>query len=223
MTHVSTRRKNQIYVVAERLFSERGYHATTVRDIARELQIEGGSLYTHISGKQHLLYDIVLRASEQFLLLGREVTGSGGTAREQLRMFMQRHLAIIAASTDRAAVYFHEWRHLNAAQQATITAHRDEYEGYLRQIVRRGMAGGEFAAGDERLVSVHILSLLNWTYQWYRADGALNASELADRFFEQVMCGLEPRHGEQRSAGTEEQGNCHPVIVPSCHEGESDL
>src|SRR5687768_8053631 len=91
-------RKDQIYEVAERLFSERGYHATTIREIARELRIEGGSLYSHISGKQDLLYEIVVRGSEQFLRAAREVLAGGGPAREQLRELMRRHLAIMAES-----------------------------------------------------------------------------------------------------------------------------
>src|SRR5947207_13582678 len=149
-------RKDQIYEVAERLFSERGYHATTMREIARELQIEGGSLYSHISGKQDLLYEIVLRGSEQFLRAAQAVIANGGPAREQLRELMYRHLAIMAASTARAIVHFHEWRHLEPARQAAILARRDEYEGYVRQIIRSGIAGGELAPNDERLVSLQV-------------------------------------------------------------------
>src|SRR5215212_6309407 len=160
-------RKDQLYDVAERLFSERGYHATTMREIARELQIEGGSLYSHISGKHELLYQIVLRGSDQFLSAARASIGERGPARDQLLRFMRRHLAIIAESTPRAIVHFHEWRHLDPAHQSLIRARRDEYEGYLRQIIRTGVVSGEFAAGDERLIGLHVLSLLNWTYQWY--------------------------------------------------------
>ena len=186
-------RKDQIYEVAERLFSERGYHATTIREIARELRIEGGSLYSHISGKQDLLYEIVLRGSEQFLRAARQVLAGGGPAREQLRELMRRHLAIMAESTPRAIVHFHEWRHLEPERQAVIRARRDEYEGYIRQIVRTGVAGGEFTPNDERLISLQVLSLLNWTYQWYSPGGTWNADDLANHFFELLMLGLEPR------------------------------
>jgi AcrR family transcriptional regulator len=186
-------RKDQIYEVAARLFSERGYHATTIREIARELRIEGGSLYSHISGKQDLLYEIVLRGSEQFLQAGREVVVAGGPAADQLRELMRRHLAIMAASAHRAVVHFHEWRHLEPERQAVILRRRDEYEGYVRQIVRGGVASGEFAPSDERLIGLHVLSLLNWTYQWYRPGGTLNAKELADHFFDLLMHGLAPR------------------------------
>jgi TetR/AcrR family transcriptional regulator, cholesterol catabolism regulator len=186
-------RKEQVYDVAERLFSERGYHATTIREIARELQIEGGSLYSHISSKQELLYQIVLRGSEQFLRAARTTLSEGGPARAQLLRFMRRHLAIMAESTPRAIVHFHEWRHLEPAHQAVIRARRDEYEGTLRQIIRAGVAGGEFAPSDERQISLHVLSLLNWTYQWYRPGGTWNADDLAEQFYDVLMRGLEPR------------------------------
>src|SRR5262249_11606976 len=164
---LETTRKDQIYEVAERLFSERGYHATTMREIARELEIEGGSLYSHISGKQELLYAFVLRGSEQFLQAARDVLAADGSAHARLRELMRRHLAIMAESTPRAIVYFHEWHHLEPEHQVTIRARRDQYESYVRHIIRDGVMAGELAPHDERLVGLSVLSLLNWTYQWY--------------------------------------------------------
>lgn len=193
MSDQSRTRKDQVYAAAERLFSERGYHATTIREIARELRIEAGSLYSHISGKQDLLYEIVMRASQQFLHAARTVAEGGRPAPAQLRDLMRRHLAIVADSTARAAVYFHEWRHLAPEQQAAVKRHRDEYESYLRGIIRAGAESGEFAPNDERLVSLQVLSMLNWTYQWYAPQGRWSAEQLADQFYEQVMRGLEPR------------------------------
>jgi hypothetical protein len=79
--------------------------------------------------------------------------------------------------------------------------HRNEYEEYLRQIIREGIESGEFAAGDERLIARHVLSLLNWTYQWFRQDGQMTADDLADHFYETLMRGLEPRGGSVLPAG----------------------
>ena len=164
-----------------------------MREIARELAIEGGSLYSHISGKQELLYAIVLRGSEQFLQAARDMIAAAGSARVQLRELMRRHLAIMAESTPRAIVHFHEWRHLEPEHQAIIRARRDEYEAYVRQIIRAGVVAGEFAPHDERLIGLYVLSLLNWTYQWYTPGGTWNADELADQFFDLLTRGLEPR------------------------------
>ena len=168
-----------------------------MREIARELQIEGGSLYSHISGKQDLLYEIVLRASEQFRRAAREARDTGAAPAAQLRELMSRHLTIVAESVPLAGVYFHEWRHLSPAQQATIKHHRDEYESCVRAIISAGIEAGDFAPVDERLAGLQVLSLLNWSYQWYRPDGGWSADELAGRFYELLMCGLRPRVAHQ--------------------------
>ncbi|NJM06481.1 TetR/AcrR family transcriptional regulator [Candidatus Gracilibacteria bacterium] len=189
----SSPRRAQINQVAEQLFSRKGYHATTMREIARALAIEGGSLYSHIASKQVLLFELVLACAEEFRRTAQAVIAEGGSARDQLRRFMRQHVAVIAASIDRAAVYFHEWRHLDTGQQAVIRQQRDEYDEFLRAILRSGIASGEFAAMDEKLVSLQILSQLNWSYQWYRPEGPLNSEDLAEAFFEIVMRGLEPR------------------------------
>ncbi len=185
-------RKDQILDAAEQLFSERGYHAATMREIARALQIEGGSLYSHFSGKHELLFQVVQRGSEQFLQAAQAARAESGSPPEQLLGLMRRHLAIMAESRARAVVHFHEWRHLEPEAQAQIRARRDEYEGHLRAIVRDGLASGDFV-GDERTISLQVLSLLNWTYQWYQPGGTWNADDLAERFFDTLMRGLAPR------------------------------
>lgn len=186
-------RKNQITRAAEQLFSQRGYHATTVREIAAALDLEGGSLYGHISGKYELLYTIVFDASEQFRTAAAEVRASGAPPQEQLHQLMRRHVAIVTESPHRAVVYHHEWRHLEAPHLNLLKDHRDEYEQAFRQIIRDGIAKGVFQAQDERLASVSILSLLNWLYQWYQPNGPLDADKLTDYFYELVMQGLSPR------------------------------
>ena len=67
------------------------------------------------------------------------------------------------------------------------------YRQGMRRIIRAGVASGEFAAADERRISLHVLSLLNWTYQWYDPSGTWNADDLAEQFFDILMRGLEPR------------------------------
>jgi AcrR family transcriptional regulator len=194
-------RKAEIYQAAERLFSRQGYHATTMRHLAAALGIEGGSLYSHISGKYELLRTIVLRASEQFREAAREVLAAGGRPSEQLHRLMQRHVAIVVESIDRAVIYHHEWQHLEDEDRALLKRHRDEYESAFRQIICAGMTCGEFVARDERLASISVLSLLNWTYQWYRPDGPLTADALANHFYTTIMCGLGPHECTSHEEG----------------------
>lgn len=192
MVTVSSR-KAQIAATAARMFSKRGYHATTMRELAAALDMEGGSLYGHISGKYDLLRTIVLDASSQFRAAAADVLASPAPPDAQLRDLMRRHLAIVASSVDRAVVFHHEWKHLDADDRALLSRHRDEYEQAFRQIIRSGIASGAFAVTDERLTTLGILSLLNWTYHWYRTDGPLDASALADQYYALAMDGMAPR------------------------------
>lgn len=186
-------RKNQIKRAAEELFSKRGYHATTIREIAAALDLEGGSLYGHISGKYELLYTIVLDGSEQFRTAAREVLASGKTPPEQLHELMRRHVMIVVDSPERAVVYHHEWRNLEEDHLALLKHHRNEYEQAFRQIIRAGCERGDFEVEDERLASISVLSLLNWTYQWYQTGGPLDADGLTDHFYRLIMRGFAPR------------------------------
>src|SRR5438105_6705523 len=105
-------RKEQIYSTARSLFSERGYHATTVRDIARELNMQGGSLYAHIDSKEDVLWEIVQRAAEQFFTAVRPLAGEPVPASLRLRRMLRAHVEVVARNLDNATVFFHEWRFL---------------------------------------------------------------------------------------------------------------
>src|SRR3954462_6168228 len=93
-------RKEQIYSTARSMFSERGYHATTVRDIARELNMQGGSLYAHIDSKEDVLWEIVNRAADEFLEAAEPVATSTATstATEKLRHMLRAHASVVAGN-----------------------------------------------------------------------------------------------------------------------------
>ena len=105
MTDSAKPRREQIYDVASRLFSERGYHATSMRDLAGELGMQGGSLYAHISGKEDLLIEIVRGASQQFddsLFTLRELDLP---ADQKLREAMFRHIQVVADNAPACSLY----------------------------------------------------------------------------------------------------------------------
>ena len=187
-------RREQILEAAMELFSGKGYHATSMRDIAERLGIQAGSLYVHISGKEELLYDIVDRAAEQFLEAARQAEEAararGAGAEERLRTAVRAHLEVMAANLDTATVFFHEWKFLDPQRRAQIKAKRDAYESVFRRIVADGVAEGAFRPVDVRLAALAVLSLCNWFYQWYSPQGPLSASEIADRFVDLLLGGL---------------------------------
>src|SRR5438309_8850916 len=101
-------RKEQIYSTARSLFSERGYHATTLRDIARELNMQGGSLYAHIESKEDMLWALVERAAEQFQAQVAPLAALPLPAADRLRRMLAAHVDVVTRNLDSATVFFHE-------------------------------------------------------------------------------------------------------------------
>src|SRR6476661_5355729 len=128
-------RKEQIYSTASSMFSERGYHATTVRDIARELNLQGGSLYAHIDSKEDVLWQIVNRAAEQFLGAAEPIAASHQAPSEKLRMLVRAHAGVVAQNLTDATSFLQEWRFLSEPRRSDVAELRNRYENIYRQVV----------------------------------------------------------------------------------------
>src|SRR5690606_38672840 len=101
-----------ILKAAVELFSEKGYHATSMRDIAQRLGMQAGSLYAHIKSKDDLLFTILERAADQFMNAVRQALRSAEAQRlgaaDRLRLAMRAHFAVMADNLATATVFFHE-------------------------------------------------------------------------------------------------------------------
>ncbi|MBX5476563.1 MAG: TetR family transcriptional regulator [Clostridia bacterium] len=183
-------RRADVVSAARRLFSRKGYHATSMQDLGEALGVQRGSLYAHIDSKEELLYEIVREGADAFLEALRPVVERPAPAAEKLRAAYRAHVGVIARRLDAATVFFHEWRFLGPERRADVLARRDAYEGLWRRIVEEGVASGEFRPVDAKLAAIWLLSSANWLYQWYRPDGPSSAEEIADQFATLALNGL---------------------------------
>jgi AcrR family transcriptional regulator len=183
-------RRAEIAEAAAQLFRVRGYHATTVRQLAQALDLQGGSLYAHIASKEDVLAAIVDRAADRFQTAIAAVEGSQAPAAARLRAAIHAHIGVVADDLAAATVYFQDWRHLSAPQMERIRERRDAYEAVWREIVASGVASGQFRSVDPALAAVLCLSGCNWLYQWFRTDGALDPAAVADAFADMLLDGL---------------------------------
>lgn len=187
---VSGSRLDQITAAAERLFSHQGYHATSIRQIARAVDLQGGSLYAHITSKEDVLAAIVARADEEFQAAVQPILLADDPAPLRLRRAVRAHVTVVAANLAAATVYLQEWQHLSPANRGEVLRRRDEYEACWRQLFVDGMAEGSFRRVDPALAAVAVLSLCNWTYQWFDPAGPLGPSAVADMYSDILLHGL---------------------------------
>lgn len=183
-------RKGNVMEAAVSLFSRKGYHGTTVRDIAVESGMLSGSLYAHISSKEDLLFDIVLRAADQFMGALQPIVDRPGSASEKLRAAMAAHLRVVSNSLEAATVFMHEWKALSEERRAVIAEKRNAYEDLLARIIRQGIESGEFRQVDEKFARLLVLSAVNWLYEWYNPAGPLGPEAVADKFAILLLQGL---------------------------------
>jgi AcrR family transcriptional regulator len=189
-------RRREIDDVASELFHANGYAATSVRDIARALDIQGASLYAHVASKEELLWSIVDRAAtafEQAVERALEETASDDPM-ERLAAIVEAHVETITADPERASVFVTEWRHLSSDRRVAIGARRDAYERRLRDIIADGQAVGAFAAVDPALAATFLLTALNGIATWYRPDGRLSADRIADHYVDLALRSLSEDH-----------------------------
>jgi AcrR family transcriptional regulator len=190
-------RRRQIEDVASALFSSRGYAATSMRDIAKELDLQGGSLYAHIPSKEAVLAAIVEEAAEGFHAAVRPVAERDGPAAERLAEMIAAHVRVVTGARERAKVFLFEWTYLGEPRREAVRRSRAAYQGYFERVVAEGVAAGELATADPRLAAVLVLSALNAMAHWYRPDGALEPDALAGHYTELFLEGLRA-HEEMR-------------------------
>jgi len=187
-----TPRRLQIEEAASALFRERGYAATSVRDIARALNLQGGSLYAHMASKEDVLWSIVTRAADRFNSeVGPIAAQTESSPADRLAGMIRAHVGVVTTIQKDAAVFQHEWRFLSPSRRAEMQARRDAYEAVFRDVIQEGVASGDFREVDVRTTAMAILSALNGIPTWYRPTGQLTAEEIADRHADLFLHALE--------------------------------
>ena len=175
-------REAALHGAATRLFRERGFHATSMQDLAEALGMNRGSLYHYIESKDDLLWAIVSAALERLDARVRPEIESDAPAGERLRRAIDAHLAFAAEHGDELALVQIELRSLGDERRGEIIRRRDAYEAAWRRAVEDGIAAGELRPVNVPLATIAILSACNWFTQWYRVDGPLSAEEIGGVF-----------------------------------------
>ena len=182
---VETTRRQAIEDAASSLFRERGYSGTSVRDIARAVDIQGASLYAHVTSKQDVLWTIVERTAARFEAAADAVEAADPGALTfgrgvYLIALVRAHVEVLTDDIERASVFVHEWRALQGDRRAEIARRRDAYELRFRVAIADGVRSGAFQAPDAAVAAAYILTALNGLVSWYHPGGRLTSRAIAD-------------------------------------------
>lgn len=186
-----SRSRDDVIVAAGRLFAARGYHGTSMRDLGKELGLEGSSLYAHIEGKQQLLVEVIDRGAALFQSSADAALTKDGTAADRLRALIEGHISVVLEHKDEVGTFLDQASALDKSRRSGVVASRDRYEDAFRTVLKDGAADGSFDEDiDPVTSSIFILSILNAIGRWYHSDGVINRTELGARLYDFVLRGI---------------------------------
>lgn len=183
-------RYEELLESALQLFRQKGYHATSMQDIADTMGLRKASLYHYIDAKEDLLVAIYRRTIAEYTERIRTISEGPGTARRRLARAIQAHLESIISHADMFAVYLSESRSLPPAHQEAVRQASRDYRRRFEDIIREGVATGEFKPVDPHVAALLILGACNWLPQWYSSDGKMSTEEITGLFTEILLDGL---------------------------------
>ncbi|HET9952466.1 MAG TPA: TetR/AcrR family transcriptional regulator [Candidatus Eisenbacteria bacterium] len=198
------RRRLEILRAALRAFRDRGYHQTTLDDIAARLDVRKSALYHYFPDKESILYEC---HRESLGELGRIVAEARdlATPRERLRHVIREHVRVMTNTLEGSPLAF-EVTALSPERQTEIIAARDRYEREVRRLVEQGIREKDFRRVDAKVAAFAMLGAINWIARWYRPEGALQADTLGAQFADQMLDGL----GSAGAVGRSRAGRAAP-------------
>ena len=169
---------------AAALFWEKGYAATTTREIAAAVGIQQASLYYHVPSKEGLLYQLCVSSMEQLLADVQTPVDQKTNSLDRLRALIGAHLATLLKHQVRHVTMLTELRALSRRHHAEVLGLRRKYADLVRSVLEEAQAAGKIRTDiPSRYLYLALLNILNWAVIWYRRDQALSAEQLADVFW----------------------------------------
>jgi TetR/AcrR family transcriptional regulator, cholesterol catabolism regulator len=183
-------RMEEVYEKAARLFKLKGYLATSVNDIADEMQIQKASLYYYIKDKETLLFQILEKTMDDMLKNVKEIPSLALPPEEKLAFAIREHIVHAVHYLNEFSVLLHDTQHLRKDLRNRIFEKRREYEDIFLEIVNEGIFQKVFVAQDPKILVFMILGSGNWLYQWFSKKGPKPPEEIADIFCAVFLKGL---------------------------------
>lgn len=182
--------KQQILEAAADIIGEKGFHGTSMNEIAQAVNLQKASLYHHVNSKQEILVNLLDQALDLLIENMLVVTEQDLTPEEKLRQAMCMYLGILADNRALASVLLLEHRSLEAKMRRRHIPRRDRFETLWRNIIEQGVDQGCFGCEHPGLAVKALLGQLNWTIMWYRPSGKLSATQIAQQNADLFLNGL---------------------------------
>ena len=185
-------KRDAVIRAAAREFNRKGYHNTSLDDIAARLEVTKPTVYYYVTSKEQLLFQCFVAGVERIRAAFRDVRRLEVPARERLNAVL-RHYGEAVASEFGWCMVRAEEQDLSPAMSRHIKALKSEIDHGIRRLIREGIQDGSIHPCDPKMTAFALAGALNWIAHWYREDQSLSGVEIAEAFVRVFEAGLSPR------------------------------
>lgn len=185
-------KRDAVVRAAAREFNRKGYHNTSLDDIAARLEVTKPTVYYYVTSKEQLLFQCFLAGVEQIRAAFRDTRRLQLPARQRLWAVL-RHYGEAMASEFGWCMAHAEDQDLSAAMSRHIKVLKSEIDHGIRRLIREGLQDGSIHPCDPKMTAFALAGALNWIAYWYREDQSLTGAQIAAAFLAIFENGLRPR------------------------------
>ncbi len=182
--------RDHILEAAAQIFSEKGYHAASMQDIAEAVCLQKASLYHHVTSKQEILFALLERALDLLIEQQEAVLAQPMHPEQKLRLAMKAYIQTLTDHQALSSVLLLEHRSLEPELRLRHIPKRDRYEGLWRTLIHEGKTAGIFDSTDPVFAARALLGVMNWTITWYKSGGLLSPEQIANKYADLLLRGL---------------------------------
>jgi AcrR family transcriptional regulator len=185
-------KRDAVLRTAARLFNEKGFHATSLEEVAEQLHVTKPTVYHYVKNKDEILFECVRIGIETLHAAVERVGRSGGTAMEKLIAASREYAAIVTMDFGMCVIRVGE-DPLPPPRRKQLRRLKRSIDREFRDLIADGIAEGSLAPCDPKLAAFALAGALSWIARWYRPDGPLDPDEIAAQFIALLMNGLTAR------------------------------
>jgi TetR/AcrR family transcriptional regulator, cholesterol catabolism regulator len=185
-----TTRLQEVLQSAANIFFAKGFHATSIEDVARDVGMLKGSLYYYIKSKEDLLFQLLLAGIEDGDTFIAKNIDPHGDAVEQLERAIRAQIDYIIQNKVPFGLFLHEFDSLSGKRQHKVISVMSRYNNRFVDLVKRGQEQGKLIEGEPWLVVNGILGMCNWLYRWYDPDQVSSPEQVKQVFLKMLLNGI---------------------------------
>jgi AcrR family transcriptional regulator len=185
-------KREAVILAAARAFRERGYHNTSLEDVASALNVTKPTIYYYVANKEEILFECFRAGLDEIKSVFGDLDASQHTAREKLLVLIRHYGAAIAGEFGWCMVRAED-QDLSPAMSARVKTLKSEIDQRIRGLIKEGIKDGSVESCDPKMTAFAIAGALNWISHWYHKDASLNPAQVGEAFAQVFNTTLKPR------------------------------